>query len=621
MHYRSPFFFFITIACFPTLFCVFQATDVSAEAVSALQWEITADKLTRYEDPASVIAEGNVILQKKKNRTASALKKKKDSEDWSDLLGEDASTGDEKERSEADTLSSEEGGEETLISPKKIPALALEAADSDEETAEKEDGEEGEEKIVSSAVITTIKADWMVYDIDLGTVKLRGNVFIDIGPDKLKANEGVVHLTRETASFTDATIVRQYKDMRIQGRVVEKTGELTYHIEDGWLITCKLKQGQTPPWSFHAADAEITDGGYAFLKHATFRIKDIPVLYSPYMLLPAKRNRQTGFLFPSVSLSDRDGFSIEWPLFVNISPSSDITLYPHYFAERGFMAGAEARYMLDKDSKGTVMANFLNDDLSDINNPDNAEYYAEGGYTHTNQNRYWIRGKANQKIGGWVSRLNIDMVSDQDYLDEFTNGFTGYSVSDKRFSDEFGRGLQDRNTYNRENKLTTLRSWSNGTSLEATLKGIDDLREYDDGKGSTALWKFPEVKYSGLVPLYDTDVDLSWDADYVFYKRDFGVGAQRIDLHPKVKAALPMLSQYLETTVGAGIRDTMYLIDDNGDEAWQDSDTENRFLADINGEIATTLRKDFGSDSKEGTAWSHTLRLGDVEKIIHTIGH
>ncbi|MCI5210624.1 MAG: LPS-assembly protein LptD, partial [Candidatus Electrothrix sp. ATG2] len=154
----------------------------------------------------------------------------------------------------------------------------------------KEETEQDGEEVVSSAVISTIKADWMVYDVELGTVKLRGNVFIDIGPDKLKASEGVVHLTRETASFTDATIIRQYKDMRVEGRVIEKTGELTYHIEDGWLVTCKLKEGEVPPWRFHAADAEITDGGYAFLKHASFRIKDVPVLYSPIMILPAKTN-------------------------------------------------------------------------------------------------------------------------------------------------------------------------------------------------------------------------------------------------------------------------------------------------------------------------------------------
>ena len=599
VHYRTPFSPFITVGCFLGVFCMFNPTDAtSAEAVRAMQWEITADKLTRFEDPASIIAEGNVILQKMENITKAA-KEKTEGKDWSDLLGEDTSPTDESNDPQTEDTLLKKGGEATLISPKKAPALQDADADSN--------AEDQEEEVVTTAAINTIKADWVVYDMDLGTVKLRGNVLIDIGPDKLSASEGVVHLTRETASFNDATIIRQYKDMRVEGRVIEKTGELTYHIKDGWLITCKLKDGEKPPWSFHAADAEITDGGYAFLKHATFRIKGVPILYSPIMMLPAKRNRQTGLLFPSVSLSDRDGFSLEWPLFINLSPSSDITLYPHYLAERGFMAGAEARYMLDQESKGTMIANFLNDDLSDIDNPDNAEYYAEGGYTHTNQNRYWVRGKADQKFGGWTTRLDVDLVSDQDYLDEFSNGFTGYSMSDQRLSDQFGRGLQDKNTYERENKLTTLRSWSNGASLEATLKGIDDLRE-EEGTDSTALWKFPEVKYSGLVPLYDTDVNFSWDANYVYYKRDVGVEAQRIDLYPKLKTALPMLSEYLETTVGVGIRDTMYMIDDNGAEEWQDSDTDNRFLADVNGEIATTLRRDFPQSGGKISAWSHTMR-------------
>ncbi len=602
MHCRTPFFSFITVACFLGVSCLFKPTNVHAEAVRAMQWEITADKLTRFEDPASIIAEGNVVLQKMEI-TPLATQQKNNAKDWSDLLGEDATPSEE---NITDSTLAQEDGEAALLAPKEAPALA--EADPDPEAgleAAVEDDAAEEDEVFTSAVITTIKADWLVYDMDLGTVKLRGNVLIDIGPDKLRARNGTVHLTRETASFTDATIIRQYRDMHVEGRVIKKTGELTYHIEDGWLVTCKMKEGEVPPWSLNAKDTKITDGGYAFLKHATFRIKDVPVLYSPYMILPAKRNRQTGFLFPSVALSDRSGFSLEWPLFINLSPSSDITLYPHYLADRGFMAGIEGRYMLDQLSKGTMMMNFLNDDLSDMDNPDNADYYADTGYTHTNQNRYWIRGKADQLIGAWITRLDLDLVSDQDYLDEFTNGFTGYAVSERRLTEQFGRGLQDRNIYERENKLTTLRSWGNGTSLEATLKGIDDLTESGD---STALWKFPEVKYSGLVSLYDTEVDFSWDTDYVYYKRDSGVQAQRIDLYPRLKTALPMISEYLEITVGAGIRDTMYLIDDNGVKAWEDTDSENRFLADVNGEIATTLRRDFALGGQEMATWSHTLR-------------
>jgi LPS-assembly protein len=263
-------------------------------------------------------------------------KGKKAQQDWSGLLGEE--------------ITSEVSQEE----------------DTDKETAVETETE--------ATTVTTIKADWMVYDVDRGTVKARGNVFIDIGEDQLMAEEGTVDLNRETGTFTNSTIIRQDKNIHLEGRVVEKTGDLTYHIEDGWLITCKLKEGETPPWSFGAADTKITDGGYAFLKHATFRIKGVPVMYTPYMILPAKRKRSTGFLFPSLSLSDRDGFGMELPFFINLSPSSDATLYPYYMTDRGFMAGGEFRYVFNRDAKGGVMANFLDDSLSDPSDPDNDEY-------------------------------------------------------------------------------------------------------------------------------------------------------------------------------------------------------------------------------------------------------
>ncbi|MCI5147597.1 MAG: LPS-assembly protein LptD, partial [Candidatus Electrothrix sp. AR3] len=235
--------------------------------------------------------------------------------------------------------------------------------------------------------------------------------------------------------------------------------------------------------------------------------------------------------------------------------------------------------------------------------PDNADYYADG-YTHTNQDRYWLRGKADHEVRGWTSRLDFDIISDRDYLTEFDTGRTGISTSDKYFLKQFGRGLQDKTVDLRSNKLVTLRSWENGTSFKASLKGFDDLNEGE----STALWKLPEFKYSGLLPLFDSKIDFSWDADYVNYWREEGVGAQRVDLYPKLTMAVPVLEQYLDTTVGAGVRDTMYLIDDNGAEEWQDSDSENRFLAEIEAEMSTTLRKDFAHNSDGDTFWSHSLR-------------
>lgn len=580
----------------------------AAESVDALQWEITADKLTRYENPPTIIAEGNVVLEKKE---AVTRQKKKATDGWTDLLGTDDSS--EKNASDKVVARKDEMPAEKQPDHKREKEdKPDDAGDTDDSNAADDAVEDGQEKsLTQTKILTTIKADWMVYDADLGRVKARGNVLIDVGPDQLAAESGVVELEKETGTFENATIIRQYKNMHLEGRVVEKTGDLTYHIEDGWIITCKLKDGQTPPWSFAAADADITDGGYAFLKHATFRIKGVPVLYSPYMILPAKRKRQTGFLFPSISSSDQGGMGVELPFFVNLSPSSDLTVYPQYIAERGVMLGGEFRYVLDSEDKGAIMANYLSDDLSD---PSQTDYYNDTGYTHTNQDRYWIRAKADQDIGSWTTRLDIDLVSDEDYLEEFNTGMTGFTTSNDRFQEVFGRGFQGKTIDYRENSLEALRSFDNGSSIQAEVLIYDDLDDPDNVP--SLVWQLPSLSYTGLVPLYDgSDIDLSWDADYVNYWREEGVGANRFDLHPQLSMGIP-LSKYLETTVDVGVRDTFYAINVNGDEDDEDvnpygfssGDTENRLLFDFSTEVGTTLMGDFSIDAGDVNAWSHTFR-------------
>ncbi len=549
-----------------TVFLLFLANCLThpvpgyTSSIQAEEWQITADKITHYENPASVIAEGNVLLEKMETVTRQEQIAK--DTDWASLLDEEI--------------------------PGKVATQSKEPV-----------------IVTEQKSLTTIKADWIAYDVDLGKIKARGNLLVDIGPDQLSADQGTVDLNQETGTFQNATILRQYKDMHLEGRIIEKTGDMTYHIEDGWVITCKVKEGETPPWSFAAADAKITDNGYAFLKHATFRIKGVPVLYTPVMFLPAKRTRQTGFLFPSAGYSDRDGFDLTTPFFINLSPSSDITLYPQYLSERGFMGGAEFRYTASPEAMGFFMANYLDDNLSDPNDPDNDDYYADGDYTHTNNDRYWFRGKADQDFGQWTSRLDLDVVSDLDYLTEFNGGLTGFIETQNRFLETFGRGFQNKTALGRDNSLKLLRSWANGQALQVNFLGIDDLREVKDE--DDPLWNLPVINYTGLLPIYETGMDFSWTANYTNFWRENGVRAQRLDLPVKLSAGIP-LTPYLETTVEAGVRNTSYFIDDNGDIEWQDSDTENRFLVDLGGKVGTTMIRDFGVNLGEIYSWNHTFR-------------
>ncbi|WP_457573172.1 LPS-assembly protein LptD [Desulfolithobacter sp.] len=538
------------------IFCVlFPSSIRAADVISAEEWQITADRIIRYATPPCVIAEGNVILEK--IQTITRQEKAEGKTDWTSLLGESS------------------------------PSTQAGAAPHRTE----------------KATVTTIRADWLAYDMDLGTVKARGALLIRIGQDQLTADQGVINLKRETGVFTNATIIRQDKELHLAGRVIEKTGALTYHIEDGWIITCRLKDNQTPPWSFAAVDATIEDNGYAVLRHATFRIKDVPVLYTPYMVLPAKRRRQTGFLFPRVSQSSRDGLGIETPFFVNLSPSSDLTLYPYYMAERGLISGLEFRYVLNQDSKGEFMVNYLDDQRSDPDDPANAEYYRNGNYTHTNQNRYWLRGKIDQDIDEWTTRLDLDLVSDRDYLTEFTSGSMGFNSTNDRFLEVFGRGFQNRSDDQRKNTFRVLRSWDNGITFQGELLGINDVRE--DTPAPTPLWKLPAFSLTGLTPVRNTSINLTWNADYVNYWREEGVGAQRIDLFPRLSMPVP-LSRYLESTAELGLRNTSYLIREYGDITWARDDFQNRFLFEFSAETGTTMVRDF------------PVRIGGIHTLSHT---
>ena len=574
-----------------------QPTLLQADTIKTDEWQIEADKVLRFEDPKSIIAEGNVVLTKLR-----VLPPKQEIEeiavsDWADLLEEDSSTVVDKE-----VITQEVVLDET---PRYITEI-------------------------------TIKADWIAYDIEQNSIKAKGNVAINNDTDELLAKEGTLNLNDETGTFKEAMILRESLDLHLEGETITKTGTNTYNIKDGWVVTCKVAEEKTPPWSFAAKDTDVTQGEYAIMKHATFRIKDVPVLYTPWLMVPVGTQRQTGLLFPELSNSDRNGFGINLPLFINLSDSSDITLYPEYYANRGFMPGIEYRYTLDPQDKGAFMASYLDDDLSD---PSETEYWQETGYTHTNQERYWVRGKLDHDFeNDIVTRMDLDIVSDRDYLTEFNSGETGFQDSNEKFLDVFGRGFQNKTNDQRENSFKLLKTWD-GMALEGVFLGINDVRQdeiiqtqpdlevtddqitddqiTDDQVTDatiptfetrpTPLWKLPSIDFTGSKAIGDTTFTLDWDTDYVYYYRENGIGGHRFDLYPRLSVPLP-LGPYLESRAEAGIRDTFYSVQSNGDATWDQGDNPNRFLGDFHTEIGTTLLRDFALDMGDTTGLTHNFR-------------
>lgn len=446
-----------------------------------------------------------------------------------------------------------------------------------------------------------VRADWMRYDVDLGQVSARGNVSLKTPEYLIEAKKARLLLDKQTGTLLDSTIQvpRPGYTLYLSGREIEKTGELTYRIKQGAVTSCPRKPGKSPAWTITSREVRLKKGGMAVLNHAVLDVKDIPVAYTPYLIFPARTSRKSGFLLPEVSNSERSGAGLIAPYFINLSPSQDFTLYPGYLSKRGPLMGLEARYVADRRSKGTLLFTYLRDRTADTP----ADDYLSDGFYRTNHNRYWVRGKIDQYFSdSLVAMLDLDVVSDRDYLQEFRSGLLGYDATNKEFLDSFKRGLQDETIQERTSTLQMAKYW-NTSLLLGQVQGVQDLR--DIPVSQTVAQTLPRLEYNGRSRIPSTPLDLAWDSEVVDYWRREGIGYQRLDLHPRL--ILPISRGILEGHLTGGLRQTSYLIHNYGDAAWPNAQIQNRTIEDFEGEVGTTFYRDFGLD------------LGDVKSLTHTI--
>ncbi len=263
------------------------------------------------------------------------------------------------------------------------------------------------------------------YERVSGIAKVWGGFTFQSYGDVLSGEEGVFNLKAETGKVTAGHLFLKETHFHITGSLMERLSPNTYLVRDGTITTC---DSCPPDWSITFSELRVTVEGYGKAKHTAFRIKNLPVLYVPYLIFPAKTKRQSGLLPPRIGYSDRNGLDLEIPFFWAISRDADATLYQRILTERGYMQGLEFRYAAPRDSGGDFLFDILSDKKGekDLNDPDQLDI---SPFSRTNKTRYWFRARVDQAFG-WALRLHgdFDYVSDPDYLREFEGSLFGYEA-------------------------------------------------------------------------------------------------------------------------------------------------------------------------------------------------
>ncbi|MBW2675955.1 MAG: LPS-assembly protein LptD [Deltaproteobacteria bacterium] len=453
-----------------------------------------------------------------------------------------------------------------------------------------------------------ISADHIRFDHENMKVEASGHIVISSGEDLISADNLSFDLVTEKGQISNGRLYIQKNNFHIWSDNLRKTGKDTYQAQKASVTTC---DGEKPAWKITGRNLNVTIEGYGYAYHAAFWVKNVPVFYSPWIGFPVKTQRQTGLLTPQAGLSNSKGYEYNQPFFWAINASSDATFYWHYMSERGNKFGAEYRYALSPLSKGTTMFDYLDDRRID----DTTGVEDEGtDYPRLNSDRYWFRTRNDQELpGNFNALLDMDIVSDQDYLTDFKRGYTGFEITRDYYNKIFGRDLDDYNDPIRLNRFNINRNWMR-YNLNAEIRWYDNIIARTQDLSNSTVQRLPFVQFKGSKQaLGNTPFLFDLDSEYTHFYRETTTTTNsvtqdhRFDLHPR--AYLPLdLGHYFTFEPSLGLRETIWNVQayENPPLNSEANEFQHREMFDIGMNLSSEIYRIFGGNPSPNRM-KHTL--------------
>ncbi|MFH1965220.1 MAG: LPS assembly protein LptD [Acidobacteriota bacterium] len=365
---------------------------------------------------------------------------------------------------------------------------------------------------------TRMSADRITYNKKEELLTGEGDLLIARGVTWLKGSRAEFNINNNTGVIFDASGFTD-EELYINAEKVLKTGDKTYTAVNGFLTSCT---GDVPKWQIRIRKADITlDENYK-LRGTVFKIKKIPVLYLPYMYIPAgKKQRSSGLLLPSIGNSDSKGTSFEQRLYLTLGRSADLMLEETLFTKRGLRHGMIFRSKPSKGSFFDLSGSYINDKLN------------AGGWSLTGL------GEINFQ-NGFRAVADFNLVSNFLYRQTFTDNFitaTRPTESSVFFLNKNFKGG----------------ALNIGITQEETLFSVKN----------TTVRKLPEVSldFNGKripgTPIYfdlSTSVAGMSRSDLLIETPSI---TQRIDFYPKLYFSVPLF-QGLRLSPTLGLREIFY---------------------------------------------------------------
>lgn len=384
-----------------------------------------------------------------------------------------------------------------------------------------------------------LRADEVIHDRDQQRLDLKGNIQADTDGMTLSADSGWLKLDSNLGELHNTHYSIQESHLSGKTPLFSISPDKKTSLIDTQFSTCPESQLD---WHLDTAYLELDqESATGTAKHTILWVKDVPVLYLPWIQFPLGDERRSGLLMPNMGSSSSNGFDMSLPWYWNIASNQDATITPRYLRKRGDMLQTSYRY-LGQNSRSNLDIEYLeNDKLLD-------------------DKRYLLHLDNQTQLNEHLRlRLLANDASDNEYLKDLGSNIDLANIT------HLERNAQLH--YRQGN-------WQAGLLAQA-YETIDTTIAIDN----RPYRRLPQLNLKGsetLISLGEATINASLSSEWVEFKHESDNKIQGSRLHMFPQLSLPLEGNAWFVTPALGYMHTQYDIKDtNGDSI----ETSNRSIS------------------------------------------
>ncbi|HEX6833007.1 MAG TPA: LPS assembly protein LptD [Rudaea sp.] len=292
--------------------------------------------------------------------------------------------------------------------------------------------------------------------------------------------------------------------------------------------TCDPEDRQ---WEIRGREMEMDQVAQeAYVHGATMYYHGVPFFWFPYLKVPLNNERESGFLFPDVAYTDRHGFVLGLPYYLNLAPNYDATLEPKEMTKRGAMLEGQFRYA-DERTKLQIDFNEVPHDqqVADAKNAAQGNPDLLGNIKADTERNYIKVQESTGLTANWGVAVGINHVSDPDYLHDYGESLLASATS-----------------------LLQSSAYLNGRGTWWSASFGADKWEISDPSLSPAFEPYERLPHASFIAehaLIDR-LALGINSEYSDFKKSDAVTGSRVDLYPYIAYPFETAAFFIRPELG-----------------------------------------------------------------------